>query len=250
MQYLLTARDEHHIHSPFVFNLYLNVICQEALDGSFSKIESLRKKFLSDKSQIKVTDYGSGSLKNNNPFKPIYQIAKNSLKSKRFAKLLFRLVAFQKPEIAIELGTSLGITTLYQVSALPEESVFYTFEGCDEIAKLANQNFDANKNIKLIVGNIDFTLPPLIDKVGKLDYVFFDANHRLEPTIKYFELCKTKSHEQSLFIFDDIHRSKEMERAWEVIKKDEEVTVTVDLFYIGLVFFKKDQTRQHFVVKF
>jgi predicted O-methyltransferase YrrM len=251
LRYLLVARDEHHIHSPFVYTLYTKTVCAGEKHSKTEDIEKLRKKYLNDKRIIEVTDYGSGSTGDKRPQRSIASITRYSLKSRRFARLISRLVAFQQPKVAIELGTSLGVTTLYQLAALEQSSVLYTFEGSEEIAKIAADSFkDSHKNVKLITGNIDDTLAKVIDGIEKLDYVFFDANHRLAPTVHYFEVCKKKLHEDSLCIFDDIHRSKEMSEAWEMIKKDDRTIVTVDLFHIGLVFFKKNQPNQHFVLKF
>jgi hypothetical protein len=129
LRHLLVARDEHHIHSPFVFDLYTKVICQKDIHPGFKKIEGLRAKLLKNKSKITVKDFGSGSVKNNNPERSICAITRNSLKTRRFARLLFRLVKFQQPKVALELGTSIGISSLYQSLALKNGSEFYTLEG-------------------------------------------------------------------------------------------------------------------------
>jgi predicted O-methyltransferase YrrM len=251
LQYLLAARDEHHIHSPFVFDLYTKVVCRTDHQSIFAEIESMRGKLLNDKTLINITDYGSGSFKNNSRQKRVSTIAKNSLKGKRFARLLYRLVKFQQPGIALELGTSLGVTSLYQTLGLSSNAEFFTLEGCPEISKIAQKNFESQqKEIKLIEGNIDETLPVLIRRLPRLDYVFFDANHATEPTLNYFQLCLKKKNENTLFIFDDIHRSIQMEKAWHEIKKNNEVTLTIDFFQIGLVFFKTQQPKQDFVLKF
>jgi hypothetical protein len=41
-----------------------------------------------------------------------------------------------------------------------------------------------------------------------------------------------------------------MERAWAAIKAHPSVTVTIDLFYVGLVFFRKKQPRQDFWLRY
>jgi predicted O-methyltransferase YrrM len=251
LHYLLVARDEHHIHSPFVFDLYTKVVCQKDIHPAFDKIEALRKELSIDKTLITVTDHGAGSIKNNKPLRSIASITRNSLKGKRYARLLYRLIKFSRPRVALELGTSVGITTLYQAMALNNPARFYTLEGCPEISKIAVQNFEKiGKEIKLITGNIDQTLPVLIEELPVLDYVFFDANHRMEPTLNYFQFCLKRKNENSLFIFDDIHRSSEMEKAWLEIKQNNEVKLTIDFFEIGLVFFKTQQPKQDFVLKF
>jgi predicted O-methyltransferase YrrM len=79
--------------------------------------------------------------------------------------------------------------------------------------------------------------------------VFVDGNHQKEATLRYFKLCLPKVHENSLLIFDDIYWSRGMKEAWNEIKAHPEVTVTVDLFWIGLVYFRKGQVKEDFVIK-
>ena len=106
------------------------------------------------------------------------------------------------------------------------------------------------ENIEIIVGNIDKTLSEKLNQTAQLDFVFFDANHRYEPTIRYFEQCLAKAHDESCFVFDDIYWSEEMRQAWQTIQNHESVTVSIDLFWVGIVFFRKKQPKQHFVLKF
>lgn len=198
-----------------------------------------------------MTDLGAGSKVTKSSKRAIASIVRNAEKSPVLAQLLFRLIDYTKPKTIIDLGTSLGLTTLYQAS-VDKTTQVVTFEGCPETAKIAIANFQKlnRKNITLIQGNIDSTLPEALTKVEKIDFAFFDANHRYEPTIRYFKECLKKSHEESLFVFDDIHWSKEMEKAWEEIKNHNEVTITIDLFFIGLVFFRKKQPKQNFILNF
>jgi len=151
----------------------------------------------------------------------------------------------------IELGTCLGITTAYLSKACPEAEVI-TIEGCPETAKVAYQNFKdlELENTELQVGNFDVLLPGIIAQQERLDFVYVDGNHRKDATLNYFNWCLPKVHEGSLLIFDDIYWSKGMKEAWEEIKAHPEVTVTIDLFWIGLVYFRKGQAKEHFKIKF
>ena len=191
--------------------------------------------------------------------KSIKNIAKNAEKSPKFGQLFFRLIQFFEFKSIFDLGTSLGITTAYLAFAntgltngLTRNVEVKTFEGCPETAKIATENFEklGIKNVEIIIGNLDETLAKKVAETEKIDFVFFDANHRFEPTIKYFEICLTKAHEESLFVFDDIYWSAEMAAAWQEIKNHPKVSVTIDLFFVGLVFFRKKQPKQHFVLKF
>lgn len=248
IKYRLRAADAHDIHSPFVFDLFNNVIKDETPFYGFELIESLRSRHLLDIRTINITDYGTG---NNKRQERICNIARKSVKSKKFAQLLFRLVNKFNPENILELGTSLGITTLY-LSLPKKDSKIITLEGCPEVAALAINNFNKLKrtNIELICGDFKLTLPKALKNFSQLDMVFFDGNHRRDATLSYFYQCLNLATESSVFIFDDIHWSREMEQAWEEIKKHNSVSLTIDLYQLGIVFFQKGLAKQHFTLKY
>jgi predicted O-methyltransferase YrrM len=177
-------------------------------------------------------------------------IARNSEKPRRIARLLFRLVRRFQPATLFDLGTSLGLTTLYFAKAAPQARIL-TFEGCPETASVAQSNFNAlnAKNVEIRVGNLDETLATAVAATDRIDFAFFDAYHRYEPTVRYFETCLRKAHDDSLFVFDDIHWSPEMERAWSYLQAHPRVALTIDLFFIGLVFFRKSAPKQHFILR-
>ena len=250
-QFLLNSKNEHSLHSPFVFELYTKIIQLKTKYPVFETIENLRKKLLKNRSIIEITDLGAGSKIYKSNQREIRQIAKSAEKNPKFGKLLFRLIRHFKPSTIFDLGTSLGITTIYESEAY-EFSKIFTFEGCPSTASIAKGNFlelDC-KNIEIIVGNIDETLPEELAKINQLDFAFFDANHRFEPTIRYFELCLKKATDESIFVFDDIHWSDEMHEAWQFIRNHKEVMISIDLFFVGIVFFRKNQPKQDFVLRF
>jgi predicted O-methyltransferase YrrM len=250
LNHYFTAGTEHGLHSPFIFELYSGTIRPKKDYYVFDQIEKLRKEHIHSNEKIEVLDFGAGSQVEKGNLRSVSSIAKYSEKSPALAQLIFKLVNYFQPEIILDLGTSLGITTIYE-SFAREDALIYTFEGCPNTAKIALQNFEKlkRKNIKLIEGNIDQTLPAAVNQISKIDFAFFDANHRLEPTLRYFNTCIEKAREHTIFIFDDIHWSDEMEQAWEQIKADERVMLTIDLFYVGLVFFRKGQPKQNFRLK-
>jgi len=250
LKYLLSAKTKHGIHSPFVFELYNEVINKKGNYYAYEKIEQLRRKLLVSLKEIEVTDLGTGRSGK----RTISEIAERSLKSKKYGQLLFRLVNHFKPASILELGTSLGISTSYLASANQNAKVI-TIEGCPNIANEAKNNFEALelKNIKTVVGNFDSVLTSNLQHLtskDKLNFVFFDGNHKKVPTLIYFSQCLAYAHNDSLFVFDDIHWSDEMEEAWEEIKSYPQVSVTIDLFFIGLVFFRKEQAKENFIVRF
>jgi len=250
LSFLLKSGNEHSIHSPFVFDLYTKAIKSRKQFYIFSEIEKLRRELNRSNQEIIVTDYGAGSKVHSSNQRTISSIAKTAEKSPRLAQLIFCLIEYLKPNVIIDLGTSLGITTIYEALANKDSNV-YTFEGCPQTSRIAKENFKKLKiqNIELIEGNIDQTLDYQLAKLPEIDFVFFDANHRYEPTLRYFNLCLNKAHEESCFVFDDIHWSDEMDKAWQEIIKDERVTVSIDLFYLGIIFFRKKQPKEHFTLR-
>lgn len=251
IKHRLTAKSRHGTHSPFVYKLADEEIYDFSDKSAYKIIEEQRKKLFNDQSIITVTDLGAGSHLNKNRTKAVNEIAKNALKRPKLAQLLFRLAKVTHPKNIIELGTCLGLTTAYLSKACPNAEVI-TIEGCPETAKVAMDNFkDLDlRNIEIHVGNFDTILPPIIDAQKTLDFVYIDGNHRKEATLNYFHWCLPKVTENTLLIFDDIYWSEGMKEAWAEIKNHPEVTVTVDLFWIGLVYFKKGQAKEHFKLKF
>jgi len=250
LRYFFNARDEHSLHSPFAYTFYTELIKKNTAYPDFEKIESLRKKLKQDPSSISITDLGAGSGVNKATTRTVSSICHHSEKRPSLAQLIYRIVRWQQPKTILDLGTSLGLTTLYEAIAAPNSTV-YTFEGCPNTAALAVKHFQQLNvpNIQLVEGNIDVTLPDILQKIPAADFVFFDANHRYAPTINYFNLCLEKVHEDSIFVFDDIYWSAEMKKAWTEIKAHPSVGMSMDLFFIGIVFFRKKQPEQHFILK-
>lgn len=254
LRYYINAQSGkgHGIHSPFVFDFVIHVLNDNTNYDCYNEIEPLRDLLLRDNSLIEVEDYGAGSAVTPAAKRKIKAIAKSSLKNRKFARLLFRIVHYYKPETIIELGTSFGITTCYLACA-NERSGVYTFEGAGAIAGIAHQNFKKAgfQNIRLIKGNFDVTFLETVDTIQKVDLAFVDGNHRKRATLDYFFHLQQKSIPGSIFIFDDIHWSVEMEEAWKQIQQEPSVTLTIDLFFIGIVFFNPDfKVKQHFTIRF
>ena len=251
LKHRFQANTRHGVHSPFVYKLIDEVIYDFAPKKIYEPLETLRRKLLSDSREINITDLGAGSHVNNNRKKKVSELAKNALKPAKLAQLIHRLVAELKPETCIELGTCLGLTAAYISNANPQGKLI-TVEGCPETAAVAGENLNGLSitNAELKTGNFDVVLPQIIAGLDVVDFAFIDGNHRKEATLNYFELLLPKLTENSLLIFDDIYWSKGMQEAWEQIKQHPKVTATVDLFWIGLVYFKKDQVKEHFKVKF
>ncbi len=253
IKYLLRSGNEHSIHSPFLFELYNHVIAPRKDDNpDYGPIRSLRKELLRSTEQIEILDLGAGSRVNRSNLRKVKTIAKNAEKPAKFGRLFYRLIRRFQPATILELGTSLGLTTLYMSKAKPDAQLI-TFEGCPQTAAKAQGHFrqQGAENVEVVLGNIDETLPKRLEALDRpIDFAYFDANHRYEPTVRYFEQCLPHIQNGSLFIFDDIYWSDEMTKAWEYIKAHPSVTVTVDLFWVGLVFFREEQVKEDFTLRF
>lgn len=252
--YYLTASNGkgHGIHSPFVYDFVKNVLNDKTEYDCYQPVEKLRKKLLKDQELVEVEDLGAGSGIISSRQRRVKDIAASSLKSKKFSQLLFRIARYYKPATIIELGTSLGITTSYFACSDSSAKIF-TIEGSEAIASIAQQNFSELNfdNISLIKGNFDEKLSETLKLSGPPDLAFIDGNHRKEPTLMYFRQLLPGLHEGTIMIFDDIHWSKEMEEAWDEIRNHHSVQLTIDLFFIGILFFKSEfKTKQHFVIRF
>lgn len=253
--YWITAKNGkgHGIHSPFVFEFITSVLNDNGEYYCYQPIEALRARLQNDQTVLELEDFGAGSRVHASYKRKVSEIAKSSLKPKKYAQLLFRIINFYQPKTVLELGTSLGITTAYLASANDKISVI-TMEGAKAVADVAKNNFKTLRleNIKIVEGNFDITLKDVLqNQPSKVDFAFIDGNHRKEPTIEYFQQLLPHLHDYSILVFDDVHWSKEMEEAWEYIRLHEAVTLAIDLFFIGIVFFRKEQKiKQHFTIRF
>lgn len=248
INHLVKSGNQHSIHSPFVFELYNKVI--KGSGGRFPEIEAIRKSLKSNKTTIPFTEMGAGSRR---PSKSITigHIAKTSLQEPKFTRLIARLTENFQPKSILELGTSLGLTAAYMANVAPNSSIT-TLEGNKSVVEVAKGVWQqlGVSNINPIIGDFETSLPDFLSSHESLDLIYMDGNHQKEPTLSYFNQCVEKCHEDSLIILDDIYWSKGMNEAWNNIINDKRVTVSIDLFKIGLIFFREGQAKQNFKLRF
>jgi predicted O-methyltransferase YrrM len=254
IRYLISADNGkgHGIHSPFVFDLVARVLDDKTVYPGYGSIEGLRGALKREARTVPTDDFGAGSSTPQGYERTVSSIAKKALKPPKFGQLFFRMTHHYRPGIVLELGTSLGITTAYLASGNPDAEVI-TLEGAPGIAAEARRNFGqlGLDRIRIVEGNFDDTLGPVLSELSRLDLVYIDGNHRLEPTLRYFRQMQPLLHADSILIFDDIHWSEGMEEAWDILCREPGVTCSVDLFYIGILFFRKEfKVPQHFTVRF
>lgn len=287
--YLLTAHNGrgHGMHSPFVYDMIRNVFMDKTRYEAYYKPEEYRKKLLQDDTVLDIRDLGAGSMSGKTKQRKVSAIARTSVKHKRYSQLLYRIASYYKYGRILELGTSLGVTSSY-LAQVPVLEELVTMEGADAVADMAERELSGYGKVRLVRGDFDgqqgtgerreagggrsedrgdriedrgkwrvdhghqqTNLEKLVSEMPRIDLAFIDGNHRKEPTLRYFETILPKTHDGSCIVFDDIHWSSEMEEAWEKIRNDERVTLSIDLFFIGIVFFRKEfREKQHFSIRF
>jgi len=240
--------DAHSLHSPFLFDFYNSLI--QTKHKPNKAIEQLRNQLLKSRQPIETTDFGAGSRVTQKKSRKIASIAKHSSTPIKFSLFLAELITKYKYRHVLELGTSLGLNTLYM--SQNDDVSIKTFEGDPTIAKTAHQHFQKldRKNIELIVGNIDETLTPTLKQMNEVDLAYLDANHRFEPTIRYYEQIIPHMNTKGIMIFDDIHWSKEMSQAWNTILKRGQHSLSIDLFEAGLIFLDPEIPKEHYILRF
>jgi predicted O-methyltransferase YrrM len=249
IKYRLTAKTKYSIHSPFVYHLVTEVL-EKDLDKSLAQsLHNYKAALLQDNDSIEVTDFGAGSRIFKSTRRPVHAIAKHVGISKIKSDFLQKLIYHFKPKNILEMGTSLGIASAAMAIAYPNASIT-SLEGCPETSKKAQEYFDKFQlnQIQLVVGEFSSQLP-IILKNSDFDFIYFDGNHQKNATLDYFNQCLPKAHNDTLFVFDDIHWSKGMEEAWEEIKNHPKTSVCIDLYHLGFVFFRKEQVAQNFVIR-
>lgn len=251
--YLIFSKHKkgHGIHSPFVFCLIRNVFLIKHKIPEILKIEKIRKELLLSNDYIMLKGYGSSSKKNFNKKIPVKKIVKKSSVRIKYGRLLYNLAKYFNPAEIIELGTSVGISTLYMAYGA-DKSKIHTIEGEKELCQLAEKNFKKLQfqNINIINDNFDNVFKDLLKNSENSVMLFIDGNHSKEKTLFYFNEIKKVKEKITIAIFDDINWSIEMRNTWKIIKNDENVKLTVDIFQMGLVFFNQGMHKQNFKVKF
>lgn len=248
--FLWKSKNEHAVHSPFVFNLITKCFYDRKSKPEYSILKNYRNLLLENKNQIEVTDFGAGSKVFKSNTREISKITKTAGISPKRAKLLFRIVNYFQPEAILEIGTSLGLAT--SALALGNPKAFITtLEGCPETAnqcQLQLQKFNIN-SVKSIVTEFSTYFKTINHQPEAINLIYFDGNHSKKATLNYFESLLPTITNDSVWIFDDIHWSTEMEEAWESIKNHPKVKVTIDTFQWGFVFFRKEQEKEHFIIR-
>lgn len=251
LKYQFNARDAFSLHSPFVFEFYNQILMQSNRNNQLKLIELQRKHWLCNQAKIEVSDFGAGRKGKILPTRQVSQIAHHSLIKPKYGRMLYHIAKHYQCKNILELGTSLGISSAYLALSNPNHWVT-TIEGCKNTADLASETFKnlSLNNLNLLVGRFDDVLPRLLKNNQTYDLVYIDGNHRSEAMQHYFTLLLPHLSEKSMVVFDDIYWNSDMKKGWENIKQHSRVSLSIDVFQMGIVFFHEQRAKQHFKLKY
>ncbi|WP_445205347.1 O-methyltransferase [Tenuifilum sp.] len=240
------------IHSPFVFDLYTTTIENDSRESVFESIEVYRKELLGCDIGIirkSIAESLNGGFRGE--LVKLSRIARTASVPPHLGRLLYRIVNRFKPNVMLELGTSVGISSMYIAKANPQ-GVLYTIEGDEAVFGIAQKRFDTMNitNIKPICGIFETELPGIAREVPGFDFVFIDGDHNGTKLLQYFNVILPKLNENSVVVVDDIRWSNDMEDAWRELKANRQVSVSIDLFRCGVLFFRKGIAKQNFMLRY
>ncbi len=252
LQYWWLSSGANALHSPFVFALFQQVIQEK--DKHYQAFEALatwREAMKNSQDSLEIQDFGAGSQVFKGQKRRVSDMIRHSASSCINSKLLFRLVDYCKPQTILELGTHLGQATNYLAAAAAPTARIVSVEGCPVTSQYAQRM--ALKQflpIQFVVGELSETLPKVLEDLKSLDFVFIDANHSAAALESYFLTMKPFLHKGSVVVIDDIRWSANMYAGWQCLKAHSVVKVSIDLFQLGLLFFREEQPKQEFVLKY
>ena len=250
LKFLWHSKNQHGVHSPFVFSLITKCFYDTKKFPEYLILKNYRNSLLQNKNFIKVTDFGAGSRVFKSNKRQVSQIAKTAGISKKRAELLFRITNYFQPKHILEIGTSLGLATS-ALSSGNKNAEITTLEGCPNTMTIAKKQCHTQniENIQFVNTEFSSFLKSLDFRLSIFDLIYFDGNHSKNATLEYFELLLPTITNESVWIFDDIHWSQDMEEAWKIIQNHPKVTVTIDTFQWGIVFFRDEQQKENFIIR-
>lgn len=248
-QYFLRKEDRHSLQSPFVYQIYqgLKAHYRKNID-QFNEIDTLRANLLQDHSVLTIHDLGAGSHHFSSKERKVSDIVRYSTSSKKHALLYQYFCSLTRTQNVIELGTCLGVNTCYLAEVT--QGKVSTFEGADALVHKARLHLEPYKNIQILSGNISETLPSFLKKNQPVDFALLDANHSYGPTISYFRQLLDHVREDAVMVIGDIHWSADMDRAWQEVIHSEKVTLSLDFYECGVLFFKSGLEKAHYVLHY
>ncbi len=250
LKFYFNATTLYNVHSPFVYNLVSFIFKNKLPEDFKSNIQIVRRQLKTSEVEIPVRDFGAGSKNTKkDKFDKVSRISKTSVSGPLKSLWLYNINVYFHPDNVLELGTSLGLSAAHLAQNAGNVK---TLEGNPAIANTAHDVFKNLNitNVEIITGNFDDTLKNVLEHKSPPDLVYLDGNHTYEATIRYFDQLKTaRNDKEMILIFDDIYWSEGMMKAWKEIKAQVEVSLSIDIYFFGLIFFKTNTIApKHYIL--
>ncbi len=253
LQHWLSAghRNGHGIHSPYLYNLVRNAIFNKAGLRVPAEILMWHRELKKRKEKLLIREFGAGSRYTSIDQRTVAGMVKHASVSERQGALLFRLCSWYRPELVIEFGTGLGISTGYLAAGAKGARVL-TIEGNPVKHAFSAREFPEtlSERVEFIRGSFDDHLERMIEKAGERTIVFIDGDHRYGPTVEKVNRFLKEKYTSLMFLLDDLYWSEEMEAAWKKCYDHSGVDISIDLFRLGLLIRQPGIEKQHLRVSF
>lgn len=247
LRYYFGAKTIYNLHSTFETQAAQVMLEDRRNFYVFSFAKMLRGQLTSNALVVEYDDLGAPSMAMSGKKRSLGKIARHTAVNPETGKRLFRLVQWLKPQTMLELGAGLGVSTLYQAAAA-RNSIFIALEGQTALAARTAQHIREYGFDKVTVraGLFKDTLPEALRSLQKLDYLFIDGDHRYEAVKANFYSCQPFFTENAVVVIADIHWSEGMLKAWHELRQSKGVSLSIDLYDIGILFFRNGQKQaQH-----
>ncbi len=238
------------VHPPFAFKFISEVIFGDKISG-LDGIEDLRKSLSGNEELLEISDHGAGSRLATGEKRSVQKLVKQTAVSRRKGELLARISAFLDFPVILELGTGTGISSLYLAMGSPRSTLF-SCEGSPAIGELAKRNVNelGNKNINISVDTFMSWLPGILRQQGDDLLVFLDGDHRGEKLLRYCDMIMASKQQKTVLVLDDIHWSEDMYHAWRTLIDREGISLSLELFNLGIIFLGFKVQKEHFNIRF
>jgi len=247
--FIIKSKNEHGVHSPFVFDLITSCFYKTKSKNDLTIFLNYKKELSKNNSLSEISNFNFMSNFLLSHKRKRSRIFKDSEISNKRARLLIHLIQYLKPKNILEIGTGFGINTVV-LSSAQRNSKITTLDENEQTVNVIKEMFKKNtfKHVKFLTGNFDITLPQVFNN-NIYDFIYFKGSCENKTTLNYFESSLSSIHNNSVLLFENIHSNRESEKVWNSIKKHEKVTVTIDTFLWGFVFFRKEQEKEHFIIR-
>lgn len=236
------------LHAPFFFQLYSSLNNKAAFSPVLKKHLVRLGGLKGNTTPLNYQDVGAGS-RADAVTRTVGSLARHSLSPTREIQKILILTQSVQPDYFVELGTCLGETALCLHQAFPHLPIV-TLEGAPPVAAFARNQFskEGAEKIDLREGLFVDTLSTVLDEYRQKGRGMFliDGHHAFQPTLDYADAIFEKAEKGSVLLFDDIHWSPGMLRAWKKIQNHPKTVASITWFRSGWVFTDPQLTPRHY----